>query len=267
MNEVKISSPWVLLDINGIVYAVSCESVLSLSQLQTINPVPTLPAQVRGVIEFRDRLIQLVDSRTLLGFKKMDDEIKDFNDLMEQRYKDHENWVKTLEDSVLHDTEFTLTTDPHQCAFGKWYDSYKPKSANIMFLSTFAKFDEPHKAIHKIGITAKQLIEKGKKQEAIDLVNSVKNTELKQMIQLFKELKEAYGYSRKEIVVVIGTDEKNCIGLSVDQIVAIEHLFEIDENLIKDQITETEYLEGLGKRKDGSVVFLLNDDYIQQKFK
>lgn len=267
MKEIKINSPWVLLDVSNIVYAISCESVLSLSQLQTINPIPTLPVQVRGVIEFRDRLIQLVDTRTLLGFKKMEDEINDFNELMEQRYKDHENWVKTLEDSVLRDTEFTLTTDPHKCAFGKWYDAYKPKSANIMFLSTFAKFDEPHKAIHKIGITVKQLMEKGKKQEAIDLVNSVKDNELKQMIHLFEELKKAYSYSRKEIVMVIGTDEKNCIGLSVDQIVAIEHLFEIDEKLIKDQITETEYLEGLGKRKDGSVVFLLNDDYILKKFK
>lgn len=267
MKKIKVSSPWVLLDINGIVYAISCESVLSLSQLQTINPVPTLPVQVRGVIEFRDRLIQLVDSRTLLGFKKMDEEIKDFNELMEQRYKDHENWVKTLEESVLRDGEFTLTTDPHKCAFGKWYDTYKPKSANIMFLSTFAKFDEPHKAIHKIGIIARELMSKGKKQEAIDIINSVKDTDLKQMMRLFEELKEAYSYSRKEIVVVIGIDEKNCVGLSVDQIVAIEHLFEIDENLIKEQITETEYLEGLGKRKDGSVVFLLNDDYILKKFK
>lgn len=265
-NDLRTDSPWVLLNVNNIVYAVSCNFVLSLNQLPKVTPLPTVPPQVRGVINFRDKMIQLVDTRRILNLKTIASEIKEFNEMMDQRYLDHLNWINTLEKTVLEDEEFTLQTDPHKCAFGKWYDNYDVKNNDIMFLTTFAKFDKPHKAIHQIAITAKELIEKGDKKSAMELIELTKNTELKQMFHLFDDLKEAYRDSRKEIVVVIGENEENCIGLSVDQITAIEHLFEIDENLIKEAVTNTEYLIGLGKRKDGSVAFLLKDEYILNKF-
>lgn len=265
LNNSKINSPWVLLEVNNIVYGISCESVLSLSQLPEINSLPVAPKEIRGVIHFRSQLIQLVDTRKILNLKTIKDGINEFNKMMDERYNDHLNWINTLEKTVNDDVEFTLTTDPHKCAFGKWYDNYNSKNSNIMFLTAFAKFDKPHKAIHQIAIKAKELIERGNKKAAIGLIDSTKNTELKQMLQLFDDIKEAYKESLKEIVIVIG-NENRCVGLSVDRITAIESLYEIDENLIKESITDTEYLSGIGKRKDGSVAFLLNDEYILNKF-
>lgn len=266
MYKSKITSPWVLLELNNIIYGISCETVLSLNQLPKVTPLPAVTSEIRGVINFRGRIIQLIDTRTLLNIKTLIADITEFTTMMDQRYQDHINWVSTLEKTVLEDTEFTLTTDPHMCAFGKWYDSYDSKNTNIMFLTTFSKFDKPHKAIHQIAIDSKRLIDKGDKKAAIGLINSVKDTELKQMLSLFDDIKEAYKESRKEIVIVIGESEERCIGLSVDQISAIEHLSEIDENLVKESITNTEYLSGIGKREDGSVVFLLNDEYILSKY-
>lgn len=266
MKNSKLESPWVLLELNGVIYATSCESVLSLNQLPETTPLPKAPLEVRGVINFRGRLIELVDTRRILGIKSITEEIEDFVSMMDQRYADHTNWINTLETTVKNDTEFTLTTDPHKCAFGKWYDSYSTKNTNIMFMSIFAKFDKPHKEIHEIAIQAKELIFSGNKQAAVDLIESTRNTKLKEMLGLFGDLKDAYKNSRKEIVVVIGEDESKCIGLSVDQITAIEHLSEFDENLVKDSMTETEYLSGIAKRKDGSVVIILNDEYLLSKY-
>lgn len=266
MNSSKTSSPWVLLELDGVVYATSCESVLSLNQLPDATPLPKSPPEVRGVINFRGRLIELIDTRRILGIKSITDDIEDFDALMNQRYTDHTNWLNNLENTVKNDTEFTLTTDPHKCAFGKWYDSYISKNTNMMFLSAFAKFDKPHKEIHGIAIKAKELILSGNKQAAIDLIEATRTTKLKEMLGLFDDLKEAYKHSRKEIVVVIGEDESKCIGLSVDQITAIEHLSDFDENLVKDSMTSVEYLSGIAKRKDGSVVILLNDKYLLSKY-
>lgn len=266
INESKINSPWVLIELNKVVYAISCEAVLSLNQVPTITPMPKAPKEVRGVIDFRTKIIELLDTRILLGIKSITEEIKDFAAMMDQRFKDHTNWIETLEKSVLSDTEFSLTTDPHQCAFGKWYDTYKIDNANTKLLSTYKKFDKPHQAIHKIGISAKELIAKGKKEEAIELIKSTRNTELKQMLHLFDDIKDAYAESKRETIVVFGVNENKCVGLSVDQITAIEHLFEIDENFIHDSVTNTDYLSGIAKRKDGSVVLILNDDYILKKY-
>lgn len=266
MKNSKLDSPWVLLELNNVIYATSCESVLSLNQLPEVTPLPKSPCEVRGVINFRGKLIELLDARKLLNIKTIMEEINEFNTMINQRYQDHCNWLANLENTVKSDAEFTLTTDPHKCAFGKWYDSYNIKNTDLLFSSTFAKFDKPHKAIHHIGIKAKQLIDGGDKQAAIALIESTKNTELKQMMGLFEDIKEAYHNSRKEIVVVLGENEEKCIGLSVDQITAIEHLSEFDENLVKDSMTGTEYLAGIAKRKDSSVVLLLNEEYLLAKY-
>lgn len=86
------------------------------------------------------------------------------------------------------------------------------------------------------------------------------------MVHLFAETKTAYVNSKREILVVLGENEQHAVSISVDEIIAIEHLFEIDYNLIKDSIANTEYLTGIGKRKDGSMVYLLNDEYLLKTY-
>lgn len=267
MNKEKMDLPWILLDVAGLVYAISCKNVLSLNQLSTVTPLPVAPPEIRGVIDFRGHPIQLVDTKKLFNLKSSEEEIKDFSDMMDARLNDHINWLNTLEKCVKDNVDFTLTTDPHKCAFGKWYDGYNDnaKKSNLMFSITFARFDKPHKAIHQIGITAKELIEKNNKKAAIELIEEAKDSGLKQMLHLFDDLKEAYREGKKEIVVVIG-HEDNSMSLSVDEIVAIEHLFEFDQDLIKNTMTNTEYLAGLAKRKNGNSVMLLNDEYLLETF-
>lgn len=265
MDDLKMGSPWVLFGLGEVTYAVSSMSVLSLNQIPEITQLRTAPSEVRGVINFREKVIQLIDTRTLFNIKPIPQEIIDFSKMMDQRLQDHINWVNTLQKNVTEDMQFTLTTDPHKCAFGKWYDSYSIKSTNILFLSTFAKFDVPHKAIHHIAITAEELIKQGKKDEAISLIESVKDTELKQMLHLFDEIKGAYRESQRETIAVLGSEQR-CVGITVDKIIAIENLFEIDENFLKESLTSSECLSAIAKRKDGSVVFLLNDDFILSQY-
>lgn len=265
MDIKKINSPWVLFEIDGVVYAISSESVLSINQISKITPLPTAPPEIRGVINFRGQMIELVDTRGLLKRKTINQEIADFTAMIDQRFQDHVNWIETLEKSIRDNMTFTLTTDHHKCAFGKWYDSYKLKNENIMFASTFRKFDRPHQAIHQIGITAVKLVSEGKKEEAVGLIDKVRDTDLKQMLHLFEALKEAFKESLRETILVL-SNETNCLGISVDQIIGIENLSEIDENFIKESVTETEYIAGVAKNKNGHVVLLLNDDFILDKY-
>lgn len=258
------NSPWVLVDVAGIIYAIPCDSVLSLEQLSKVTPLPTSPAEVRGVVNFRGKIIELLDTRILLNSKAITEEVKEFCEMIDSMLKAHLNWVNTLEDCILNGKEFTLTTDPHKCAFGKWYDNFKTNDSVLSF--QLAKFDKPHKAIHQIGITAVDLLRKQDKDGAIKLINATKDTELQQMVHLFAETKIVYEASRREILVVLGEDEQHAVSISVDEITAIEHLSEIDYNLIKETVTSTEYLTGVGKRKDGSAVFIINEEYLLKTY-
>lgn len=265
MRQSKIDSTWVLLDIDSVVYAISCESVLSLSQLSKVTPLPNSPREFRGTVEFRSRLIQLIEARSLLGLKTVEQDAIDFYNMIDARCQENIDWVSALEQSVKDDVEFNLTTDPHKDSFGQWYDSYHPKKTNIMFLTTLGQFDAPHRAILEAGEAVKKLVHNGDKQKATELVDSIKSTELQEMTYLCEELKNAYRDSSREIMVVLG-EQEYCIGLSVDQVLSIENLYDIDEDLIGQQITNTDYLSGIAKRKDGSFALILNDEYLMDKY-
>lgn len=260
LQKNETDCPQVLVDVAGLVYAIPCSCVLSLEQLTKVTPMPISPAEIRGVVNFRGKIIELIDTRVLFNSKSIDKEIKEFSELMDTMLGAHLNWVNTLEDCILSGKEFTLTTDPHQCAFGKWYDNYKTNDSVLTF--ELAKFDKPHKAIHQLGITACDLLKRGNKEDAINLINSTKDTELQQMVGLFASVKEAYANSKREILVVLGENEQNAISISVDEIVAIEHIFEIDKDLINDTIANTDYITGVAKRKNGSIVYILNEEYL-----
>lgn len=256
--------PQVLIDVADLVYAVPCKWVLSLEQLSKVTPIPTSPAEVRGVVNFRGKIIELLDTRILFNSKSIGDDVKEFAAMMDARLQDHLNWINTLQDCILNGKDFTLSTDPHQCAFGKWYDNFETNDSTLSF--ELAKFDKPHKTIHQIGIGATEMLKRGDKEGAIDLINKTKSTELQQMVGLFASVKSAYANSRKEILVVLGKTEQDAISISVDEIVAIEHIFEVDKNLINDTIANTDYITGVAKRKNGSVVYILNNEYLLKTY-
>ena len=263
MNMSKEQTPWVLLDIAGIIYAMSCEFVLSLGQLQKVTALPLAPDVIRGVMDFRGKSIELIDTRKLLNLKSSEEEINDFCEMMNARYNDHLNWITNLENSVLNNTKFTLTTDPHKCAFGKWYDNYKPSNTQMKFM--LAKFDAPHKAVHRLGVTVEELIKNNDTETAISLINSVKDTDLKQMVHLFDDVKEGYRQSRCESFLVLG-DENHALAITADEILSIENIGEIDQDLLQETMTQSDCLLGVGKRKDGSSVFLFHDEHILNTF-
>lgn len=256
--EQKEQLPYILVRIADNIYALSCERVISTSLLKEITPVPRPPLGVRGVIKFREQIIPFVGLRRLFNFKSVEQEIQEFYDLMEARKQDHINWVTTLEDCVNRNIKFTLTTDPHACAFGKWYDVYDPNNSNLMFIITFARFNTPHMNIHEIGVQVNNLMLEGKFEEAKKTIKATKDTDLKQMMHLFDDIKEAFKESKREISIILG-DGQNNICVSADEIVSIEHLTPADEDWIGGSMINSEYVEGIFKRKDGSPVFLMND--------
>lgn len=267
--EVKLKNneeecPHVLVDVAGLVYAIPCNHVLSLEQLTKVTPMPASPAEVRGVVNFRGRIIELIDMRVIFNAKSIDADVKEFFKTMDSMKEAHLNWIHTLEDCILNNKEFTLTTDPHQCAFGKWYDNYKTNDSVLKF--ELAKFDKPHKAIHQIGINAVEIQKRGDTKEAINLINQTKDTDLLQMMELFGNIKDAYANSRREILVVLGETEQNAISISVDEIVAIEHIFEIDKDLIHDTIVNVDYITGVAKRKNENVIYILNAEHLLKTY-
>ncbi|MDD3237187.1 MAG: chemotaxis protein CheW [Candidatus Gastranaerophilales bacterium] len=256
---------WLVFRLYNNKYAIPGKEVSSLFQIPDVTVLQNYDKKVRGLIKYQNKIIQLIDIKKVLNIKSTQDEIKEFEELMDARLQDHVVWLKRLEEKVLNDSNDELVTDPHECAFGKWYDSYNPESYNILFISTFKKFDRPHKAIHQIAHKVDELLKTGEKQKAIDLIKAVKDTDLKQMIEYFDIIKQSFKESKKEIVIAF-TNGDTILSFPVDEVMSIEDIKDISEETVTNSSVNSNFITAVGKRKNEEVVFIINQKIFFEQY-
>jgi purine-binding chemotaxis protein CheW len=174
------------------------------------------------------------------------------------RKHDHLNWIEKLKKAVDNDEEITVETNPHECAFGKWYDTYK---ANTLALASYMnRFDRPHKAIHNLAVEAEELVRAGQKEQAKSLIHSAEKTELANLVRLFDGFEEQMRQSYQEYaVIVIHNGRKYC--LSVDSIKYFEKMDEIVHDAHLFTSIDDKMIHGIGRKKVGDItedIIILN---------
>jgi purine-binding chemotaxis protein CheW len=112
-----------------------------------------------------------------------------------------------------------LTLDPHKCAFGKWYDAFKPTS--VVLESHLKRFDHPHKEIHALGRTVEDLVKAGRFDQAHALIEQAHRGTLATLMQLFDETPRILAEMNREMVIVL-RDEHCVIGVTADAVESVE---------------------------------------------
>lgn len=222
-DSVSLDYPWVVFMLHTTQMAISAEHVQSMVVVSEPSKVPNSSGHIRGVINLRGTIVPLVDLRVRLGMPSFLTEVETFCSLMDQREQDHRRWLQELEASVREQREFTLATDPHQCAFGKWYDNYKPASYTLA--SLLKQFEAPHRVIHGIAEKVFTLEKKGDTAGAYKLIEECHDRELARMITLFGQAKKYYRTQNREVSLVLEHQGKP-VALAVDSIESVEHFEE-----------------------------------------
>lgn len=255
--------PWVIFTLQKTLFAVSAEFVQSMVNTPQAASVPHTPGFVRGVINLRGVVVPLLDLRSRLGMPSFLGEVEEFCALMDQREEDHKNWLRELEAAVHENREFTLATDPHKCAFGKWYDSFRPESYALSML--MKKFDNPHRKIHGIAAQVISLAKGGDLNGALKIIEQCRENELAELVSLFEKARKNYRENNNEVSIVLEV-ENNLFAFAVDTIESVESFTEGTIEHAPETFggnLETELVEYTGRRKkDGEVVFILNIDEI-----
>jgi len=206
-------------------YAIHIANITGLYQVGDIVKLPDEQEYIRGLIKINNEPIKLIDTRVRLGFEALVLEIEALVNMLKQREQEHKDWLSELELSINENREFRLTTDPHACNFGKWYDSYSTN--NEMIANLLKRFDTPHKQIHEIAERARSLVNSGKREDALTLIAQTKDNELKLMISLFSRLYQMIYENSREISIIIDTGEEQ-VALAADRIENI-HNFEPEQ--------------------------------------
>jgi purine-binding chemotaxis protein CheW len=215
--------PHVIVRIKQQQLAISSACVRRLLLMPEVIPVPHSPPEIRGVIKVRDAVIPLLDLRVQFGMTSFIQEAEETVQLLHDREQDHKNWLAELLASVDNKRPFTLARNPHQCKFGKWYDTYKPENQSVAFLSLWRAFDKPHCRIHAIADSVCDLAAKGEYAAARDVIAAVRDTDLQEMIRLFAEVRATLRQTTREVAIVLGQADRQ-LALCADGIVAIETL-------------------------------------------
>jgi chemotaxis signal transduction protein len=211
--------PWVLIRLEGSMFAVECSWVREMLLLPDTTALPVAVEGVRGLITLRDTVIPIVDLRKILGMRSVEEESQALVAMFNKRAEDHRRWLTELEASVREGREFGLTLDPHQCAFGRWYDAYKPQ--NVVLESHLKRFDQPHKAIHALGTSVANLVKAGKLDEALELIGHAHSGILVTLMKLFEETPAIMAAMNREMAIVLRGSNR-VLGITADTVESVE---------------------------------------------
>jgi purine-binding chemotaxis protein CheW len=211
--------PWAILQVKNQSFAIATEDLREMLIMPEVSGVPNTASYIRGVINLRGRVIPLIDLRKRMGFPSAADETNSFCALMDQREQDHKKWLNELEASVAERRAFALTSDPHKCAFGKWYDTYRAENAWVGAL--LKKFDAPHQQIHRVAVEVGEFVARQQFDAANERIARTRTGVLDEMLKLFADLRSLVRESERETAVVINAGGKT-ISVSVDLALSIE---------------------------------------------
>lgn len=255
---------WVLTKVKESVCAFNSANVEAILLLeQEVTPLPNSDGIYVGIAQYRGGFLPILDLRHKMGMKSQLEELQEFEQMLNQRKQDHIHWVEELRRCVEEDVPFKLATDPHKCAFGKWYDHYEPTSLTVAH--HLRKIDEPHKKLHA---TAEEAFRCERNCAACerdecrrDALRRGTEEYMPQVVKLLDEAKVLFRDGHRNMVIVISNQSKSC-GILVDEVLSVEMLDMVEDG---DRLNEQHdaLVSKIARRLDAEeLVLVLNQSQI-----
>lgn len=262
-QQENINYPWLLFQLGSNYFAINSHRVTAIMICpENMTRLPDSPDFVRGLVMQRGNIIRLLDLRMLFGLDTIDVEREAFHQMLETRKMDHLQWVEELERCVETGDEFSLATDPHKCAFGKWYDKYESENHSINH--HLRKIEEPHRRLHESALAVTKCqknCSECKREKCLKTVmEELKQELVPRIVSLLDEAQDLFRSSYREMSIII-EDEGRRLGLIVDQVLSVE---DITLNEIEDSgvnfFHDLTYISGVCKSRTVSEnVLVVND--------
>lgn len=253
-----VETSWVIFRLDGQCYGLPVDETYEMLVVPEVTALPQAPEYLRGMINLRGQVMPLVDLRRRLGLVTARQDRESLVQMLEQREQDHKNWLAELEASVRERRAFRLTTDPHQCAFGKWYDAFQ--TDDLRLSGNLLKFDAPHKRIHQVGREVMDLMARKEHEAALALIDRTRDTALGKLVTLFGEVRDIVRKSQTEIAVVTQRQGR-LLAVTVDAVDAVEELQPDSVERMQGGLSgmAASLVGRIGRRQEGGAMVLLLD--------
>ena len=193
------------------------------------------------LMQFNGDAIVCFKLSEVLNAKSQSEQSAELIKTLEQRKQDHIDWLAALAKSLQTGETFDKATDPHKCAFGKWYDNYRPDDEDLRTL--MAGFDAPHKRLHSL---AERLLAMTDKNAALAELEAEKHKTLAALIKLFDLVAERLRDLVRPVCIII-ENSRRIFAVELD---AIQDLVRFDERFVGD---DQNLIDDIGSELCGGV--------------
>jgi len=199
-------------------FAINLENVLSVEQDNSaIQPDPFEGRGSLGIVKHHGVPVRVFDFAEFLGISSCGEQKEALVSTLVTREQDHIDWLNALEHSIKTDEAFTKARDPHQCAFGQWYDHFETRDEELKEI--MSQFDAPHQRIHALADRLLSLKEKGCSEQALRDLNMERITTLVELRRLFDRARGQIQDSIRSVLLFVTTDGKAPrVALRLDEI-------------------------------------------------
>ncbi|WP_404341514.1 chemotaxis protein [Pseudoalteromonas mariniglutinosa] len=170
-----------------------------------------------GVKDYMDTPTPIFDLGIILNNQSTDSINQSLITLLSSWESKAKQWFKALEKSIYDNTSFTMNTDIEQCDFAKWCEQFKTDNDDLNAI--LKRFNTPQTRIYEQAKHIISLQKKGMQSQAINEINSERNTHFMQLIRLFESAREQIILDYKPIIIFTTKDGSSPhIGLLVDKV-------------------------------------------------
>jgi chemotaxis signal transduction protein len=223
----------IVFNVSNNYYALNIENIQRIVQSIELTDIPNIHSNIDGMMSYEDSVIKILNFRKLIGIKGYDEELK----IMFENLKVvHKTWIDELSNSIEHNSNFTKTTDPHQCDLGIWLDSFNSYDDEVSKI--LKELDTAHRDLHTKGS---------------DVITLSKVDREKALKMLKSDIYDTYNITISKIDLFIA--KLDVVANSLQKLLIYEKkskLFAIKVDSIKDivHINESDIINGEGDTQD-----------------
>lgn len=196
--------------------AVSYVRYITTSQSLNRRSSPTKEGKTLIVFDFGGESLALYNFNEMIKTGAHTEEIEALITLLNDRQEDHVSWLAELETSLKTGQPFTKAGDHHQCAFGKWYDSYQAQDAELKRI--LAAFRDPHRRLHALAEELTGQVKRGITLESVlRQLQQARESTFGELLTLFDDAQRRLEELNKPVVIVL-EDGRHKFGLQVESI-------------------------------------------------
>jgi len=234
-------------------YGLDINAVQEILRVSEITEVPNVPDYVKGLFTIRNKLMPVVDLRTLLGMENIAEQ---YINTLKTIITGTANWGKELHNSVASGNSFNGETNPALSEFGLWVDEFNTASQEIQ--NKFKEIRDPHIMVLHGAEPLLKLAKTSKDEALVEFTEKIEpliDTILTQLESLQNVIRENIHEDQRILVV---DDGSLTVGYLVDH---VNEVIRVPKSIINETptiaATEKNEIKGVAKLDEGKRLILI----------